>query len=41
MKEKSIKILEILLKYKEKIRYNINIDLMYTSMMIEIGKARK
>ena len=36
-----VKILEILLKYKEKIRYNINIDLMYTSMMIEIGKARK
>lgn len=35
-----IKILEIILNYKEKIKYNINIDLMYTSMMIEIGKVR-
>lgn len=35
-----VKILEILLSYKEKIKYNINIDLMYTSMMIEIGKVK-
>ncbi len=35
-----VKILEIILSYKEKIKYNINIDLMYTSMMIEIGKVR-
>ena len=35
-----VKILEILLSYKEKLKYNINIDLMYTSMMIEIGKVK-
>ena len=37
---KQVKILEIILNYKEKIKYNINIDLMYSSMMIEIGKVR-
>jgi len=36
-----VKIVEILLNYKEKIKYNINLDLMYTSMMIEIGKEIK
>lgn len=35
-----VKILEIILSYKEKIKYNINIDLLYTSMMIEIGRVR-
>ncbi len=37
---KQVRILEIILSYKEKIKYNINIDLMYSSMMIEIGKVR-
>lgn len=36
-----VKILEILLSYKEKLKYNVNLDLMYTSMMIEIGKEIK
>ena len=36
-----VKILEILLTYKEKLKYNINIDLMYISMMIEIRKVIK
>lgn len=40
-KDEEVKILEILMSYKEKLKYNVNIDLMYTSMMIEIGKVRK
>lgn len=40
-RKQQVKILEILLEYKEKIKYNINIDLMYTSMLIEIGKVIK
>lgn len=40
-KNDEVKILEIILSYKEKIKYNVNIDLMYTSMMIEIGKVTK
>lgn len=40
-RKKQVKILEILLNYKEKINYNINFELMYTSMMIEIGKEIK
>lgn len=36
-----VQIVEILLAYKEKLKYNINIDLMYTSLMIEIGKVIK
>lgn len=36
-----LKILEIILSYKEKLKYNINIDLMYTSMMIDIRKVIK
>lgn len=40
-RKQQVKILEILLSYKEKIKYNINLELMYTSMMIEIGKAIK
>lgn len=39
-KNEEVKILEIILSYKEKLKYNINVDLMYSSMMIEIGKAR-
>ena len=39
-RKQQVKILEILLEYKEKIKYNINIDLMYTSMLIEIGKVK-
>ncbi len=39
-KDQEVKILEILLSYKEKINFNVNVDLMYASMMIEIGKVR-
>ena len=40
-RKQQVKILEILLEYKEKLKYNINVDLMYVSMMIEIGKVIK
>ena len=40
-RKQEVKILEILLSYKEKLKYHINIDLMYTAMMIEIGKVMK
>lgn len=39
-RKQEVKILEIILNYKEKLKYNINIDLMYTSMLIEIGMVR-
>lgn len=39
-RKQEVKILEIILNYKEKLKYNINIDLMYTSMFIEIGMVR-
>ena len=29
--------IEILLKYSERLKYNINIDLMYAQMFIELG----
>lgn len=40
-RKQEVKILEIILNYKEKLKYNINVDLMYTSMLIEIGMVRK
>lgn len=40
-RKQEVKILEKILEYKEKLKYNINIDLMYTSLMIEIGKVRE
>ncbi len=39
-KNDEVKILEIILSYKEKLKYNVNIDLLYSSMMIEIGKVK-
>ena len=33
----NVKMLEIILKYKERLRYNINIELMYCQMFIELG----
>lgn len=39
-KDQEVKILEIILSYKEKLKFNVNIDLMYASMIIEIGKVR-
>ena len=39
-RDQEVKILEIILSYREKLKYNVNIDLLYTSMMIEIGKVR-
>ncbi len=40
-RKQEVKILEIILNYKEKLKYNINIDLMYSSMFIEIGMVIK
>mgnify|MGYP004642154979 CR=1 FL=1 len=40
-RKQEVKILEIILNYKEKMKYNINIDLMYTSMLIEIGMVTR
>lgn len=40
-RKQEVKILEIILSYKEKLKYNINIDLMYSSMFIEIGMVIK
>lgn len=40
-RKQEVKVLEILLSYKEKVKYNVSLDLMYTSMMIEIGKEIK
>ena len=40
-RKQEFKILEIILNYKEKMKYNINIDLMYTSMLIEIGMVTR
>lgn len=40
-RSQEVKVLEILLSYKDKIKYNINMDLMYTSLMIDIRKAIK
>lgn len=39
-KDQEVKILEIILSYKEKLKFNVNMDLMYASMIIEIGKVR-
>lgn len=39
-KNEEVQILEIILSYKEKLKYNVNVDLLYSSMMIEIGKVR-
>lgn len=40
-RKQEVKILEIILNYKEKMKYNINVDLMYTSMLIEIGMVKR
>lgn len=40
-RSEEVKILELLLSHKEKLKYNINIDLMYTSLMIDIRKVTK
>lgn len=36
--KKEIKIIELLLEYRQKIRYNINLELMYTEMLIQIER---
>ena len=33
----SVNYLEVILKYKERLRYNINVELMYCQMFIELG----
>lgn len=33
----NVSLLEIILKYKERLRYNINVELMYCEMFIELG----
>lgn len=39
-KKQEIEILEIIIKYKERLKYYVNIDLMYSSMFVEIGRVR-
>ena len=40
-KEEEIEILEIILKFRERVDTNANIDMIYTQMFVEIGKVIK
>ena len=40
-KEEEIEILEIILKFRERVDTNANIDMIYTQMFVEIGKVLK